>query len=169
MAMKANAPVTYLLLCLALTSTASAAGPAASAPPIADWRDAPMTAGDWHWQREGLLSVARYGNAAGGVHFSLTCDRADHAIILRRSIGNNPSSPEPITITTTDMQRMIDSNTDRLSSGQGQGLSARLDADDPLLDAMAFSRGRFMVETPESATLYLPSWAEVSRVIEDCR
>jgi hypothetical protein len=34
---------------------------------------------------------------------------------------------------------------------------------------MAYSRGRFAVEINGLPTLYLPSWAEVGRVIEDCR
>ncbi|HCY02645.1 MAG TPA: hypothetical protein DHU71_07085, partial [Erythrobacter sp.] len=50
-----------------------------------------------------------------------------------------------------------------------QSLTATLAANDPLLDAMAVTRGRFAVETPGLSTLYLPPWAEVSRVIEDCR
>ncbi|MDG2003332.1 MAG: hypothetical protein P8J20_08375 [Novosphingobium sp.] len=48
-------------------------------------------------------------------------------------------------------------------------IAVTLPASDPLLDAMAFSRGRFAVETAGLPTLYVPSWPEVSRVIEDCR
>lgn len=48
-------------------------------------------------------------------------------------------------------------------------VSASVAATDPILDAMALSKGRFAVETPGIITLYLPAWAEVSRVIEDCR
>jgi hypothetical protein len=40
---------------------------------------------------------------------------------------------------------------------------------DPLLDAMALSKGHFAIEAEGLAPLYLPSHAEVSRVIEDCR
>ena len=46
---------------------------------------------------------------------------------------------------------------------------AALPARDPLLDAIAFSRGRFAVEVAGLQTLYLPSWPEITRVIEDCR
>jgi hypothetical protein len=42
-------------------------------------------------------------------------------------------------------------------------------AQDPLLDAMAFSKGRFAVESAGLATLYVPPYPEVTRVIEDCR
>jgi hypothetical protein len=46
---------------------------------------------------------------------------------------------------------------------------AALPVRDPVLDAMAFSRGRFALEAAGEPTLYLPSWPELSRVIEDCR
>ena len=39
----------------------------------------------------------------------------------------------------------------------------------PLLDAMAITRGRFAVEVEGEPGLYVPAWAEVTRVIEDCR
>jgi hypothetical protein len=48
-------------------------------------------------------------------------------------------------------------------------IAARIPTHDPLLDAMAFSKGRFAVEIGGLPTLYAPSWAEVTRVIEDCR
>lgn len=48
-------------------------------------------------------------------------------------------------------------------------LAADMAASDPLLDAMALSKGRFAVEVEGEAPLFLPSHAEVSRVIEDCR
>jgi len=54
-------------------------------------------------------------------------------------------------------------------AGPPAALAVSLAARDPLLDAMAFSRGRFAVETAGLPTLYVPSWTEVSRVIEDCR
>jgi len=49
------------------------------------------------------------------------------------------------------------------------GVVSSLSASDPLLDAMAFSRGRFAVQVTGAQALYIPSWTEVSRVIEDCR
>jgi hypothetical protein len=49
------------------------------------------------------------------------------------------------------------------------GVRAELAASDPLLDAMAFTKGRFAVETAGQETLYVPAYPEISRVIEDCR
>lgn len=40
---------------------------------------------------------------------------------------------------------------------------------DPILDAMAFSRGRFAVEAGGLRSMAIPNWAELGRVVEDCR
>jgi len=38
-----------------------------------------------------------------------------------------------------------------------------------LLDAIAFSRGRFSVEAAGTARLVIPAWPEAARVVEACR
>ena len=48
-------------------------------------------------------------------------------------------------------------------------VAAALAPSDALLDAMGFSRGRFVVEQADTPTLVVPAWAEVERVTEDCR
>ena len=40
---------------------------------------------------------------------------------------------------------------------------------DAVLDQLAYSRGRFAVEVQGQETLIVPAWAEISRVIEECR
>jgi len=67
--------------------------------------------------------------------------------------------------------RVLTETTSRVldAAPDGGSVAAVLPARDPLLDAMAFSKGRFAVEVAGLPTLYLPSWIEVSRVIEDCR
>jgi hypothetical protein len=49
-------------------------------------------------------------------------------------------------------------------------------SNDPLLDALVFSRGRIGVIVAQSAgaaapsvQLVVPSWPEIARVVEDCR
>lgn len=69
-------------------------------------------------------------------------------------------------IRTETTERLLTANP---SSDGRPLLIVELAAQDRLLDAMAFSRGRFAVETGGLPTLYLPAWAEVTRVIEDCR
>jgi hypothetical protein len=43
-----------------------------------------------------------------------------------------------------------------------------LPATDPLLDQIAFTRGRFMLAAG-TLELILPAWPEIARVVEDCR
>lgn len=69
-------------------------------------------------------------------------------------------------IMTETATRLLDA---RPTGSQSADLATTLSARDSLLDAIALSRGRFAVEAAGLPTLYLPSWAEVSRVIEDCR
>ena len=68
-----------------------------------------------------------------------------------------------MTISTSAMTRTVD------AQGSAAGIQVAFASRDPLLDAMAFSRGHFAVEVAGVAAVYAPSWPEVSRVIEDCR
>jgi hypothetical protein len=125
----------------------------------ADWRDAPITPGDWNWTIEGGQSVARF---AGGA-LTIRCDRSSGAVVLQRASMAAGTGPAALDVTTTSGVRRLPATT------QAGALVARLAPGDPALDAMIFSRGRFVVEAPGIAPLYVPSWPEVSRVAEDCR
>ena len=61
----------------------------------------------------------------------------------------------------------------RTSAGTDQirfdGGATNLPSRDPRLDRIAFSRGRFALETPGGGALTLPVQSEIGRVIEDCR
>lgn len=138
--------------------------PVQHAPPPPDWRDAPATGGSWLYRAEAAGAVASFGSGAADALLSLRCDRTAGAIALRRS--GAASGPVPLTITTTSGARSFTATPENLAVPT---LLLPIPARDPVLDAMAFSRGRFMVEVPGLPTLYLPAWPEVGRVIEDCR
>ena len=70
------------------------------------------------------------------------------------------------TVATTTGTRPLVSDPELSSPGR---ITIAIRAKDPILDAIAFSRGRFAFDLAGNAPLYLPSWPEVSRVIEDCR
>lgn len=130
--------------------------PAPAPPPPAPrvgWQDAPLTPGTWTYRSEGAGSQASYGDGAALV---IRCDPASRQISIVRA---GAASAQTVTIRTTYGARSLP-----LTNGALQ-LAAR----DPLLDQMAFSRGRFTVEVPGTAMLIVPSWAEPARVIEDCR
>jgi hypothetical protein len=143
-----------------LPRPAPAPPPPSPRPAALDWRQAPITPGDWTWGMEGGQSVARF---AGGA-LVLRCDPTNRTITLQRSAA--VAGPEPMTISTTSTVRTLSAAP---LPGAAPALGVVLNANDPLLDAMIFSRGRFAVEAPGVATLYVPSWPEVSRVTEDCR
>ena len=135
----------------------------APAPP-ADWRDAPQTPGVWRWAAASGNSQAAYGVPGAPPLVTLTCDRVSRTMLLARA--GEASAMVPMTVRTTSSLRLLSS--DPAASRPGW-ITTRLAPRDPLLDAIAFSRGRFTVEVAGLPALYLPSWPEISRVIEDCR
>lgn len=139
------------------------------APPLpvaapADWRDAAQTAGTWRWALEGGNSAASFGVAGFTPVVLMVCERAKARVILMRS--GAASAAVPMAVRTTTTMRPLAS--DPAISPPGW-LALALPARDPLLDGIAFSRGRFAFEAAGLETLYLPAWPELSRVIEDCR
>ena len=134
--------------------------PPPPAQPRVDWRDVPITPGNWTWAMEGQLSVARFG----GNSLVLSCDRAAGMVTLMRP--GTAQGQVAMTVITSHQTRPV---TGLAVASNPPMIAATLTARDGLLDAMAFSRGRFAVETQGLPTLYVPSWPEVSRVVEDCR
>ncbi len=131
-------------------------------PPIANWMDTPATPGDWSYAG----GTARFAQNTAQPIFSMRCDPADRAIVLTSAGAGNPGGVSQMVIRAETQTRALPAVA---SPGPPAGMMARLPASDRLLDAMALSKGRFAVEVAGVPTLYLPSWAEVTRVIEDCR
>ena len=131
---------------------------------IRTWQDFPQTPGDWNYAATATGSAARYGAANSEAEFSLICLRANRTVQLVRR-GQAPGAL-PIVIRTTSRDGVV---TAEPIAGATPTVAGTIGASDPLLDAMAFSRGRFAVEVNGLQTLYLPAWPEVTRVIEDCR
>lgn len=139
------------------------APPPRQQPAFKDWRDAPQTPGNWRYEARPAGGIARYGTGSGAL-FTMMCDRPSGTVLLART-GTSAVSL-PMTVLTTSETRPL--SADPAPQGQPQLVTA-LRTGDKLLDAMAFSRGRFAVEVNGLPTLYLPAWTEVGRVIEDCR
>ncbi|MCC2980437.1 hypothetical protein [Sphingomonas sp. IC4-52] len=136
--------------------------PPVAAPLAGDWRDWPLTTGTWRYVRDTRGSQAAFGQSGSEAVLVLRCDAATRGMLLSR-----PSqSQQPLTVRTSSATRAL---SVRPASGAATGAEASLPGRDPLLDAMAFSRGRFVVEQAGAATLVVPAYAEIGRVIEDCR
>ena len=148
------------------TPTPSTA-PVAAAPQYENYLDAPQTAGSWTYTATGSGTTATFGTGVSpsGTLFAMTCSLSDRSISLSRAIrGQNAATA--ITVRTETAARVLQTTSD---VGRMPQSTARVPARDPLLDAVALTRGRFVVEVAGQPTLYLPAWAEVTRVIEDCR
>lgn len=120
--------------------------------------DARPTPGDWRWQGAAGTSTATFIDAGGQALLAMRCDKAARAIDITRY-----NAPGTVLDLRTETQ-------DRLLPATGStSATARVPAADPLLDAVAFSRGRFFVNVAGAQPLYLPSFPEITRVVEDCR
>jgi hypothetical protein len=138
-----------------------ASRPTPAPPPLAiDWNDWPFTPGDWAYARYNGRSSATFGFPdTGRLTLSCTAERTIRITLSGQSAG-------AITIRTTSLTRSL--STTPLGA-PATGIWATLSANDPLLDAIAFSRGRFVVEQAAQPPLVVPPYAEIGRVIEDCR
>ena len=139
--------------------------PTAPAPPApaADWRDGPITPGTWRYARDDRTGSSAAFAVAGMEPVAVVrCDLPNRRIFLSRS-GQTPS---PMTVRTSSTTRVLPAGA---TGGAPPYVAAVLPATDPLFDAIAFSRGRFVLEQNGMPPMALPTWAEVARVIEDCR
>jgi hypothetical protein len=130
-------------------------------PSFTTWMDAPLTLGDWSYE----AGTARFGEPTDTI-FALSCSGGEVTVAR----AGETASQASMLIHTEAMSRRIDGPVLANPDGRSRWtLTVTLSGADPLLDAMAFSKGRFAVEVPGYPTLYVPSYPEVTRVIEDCR
>lgn len=128
-------------------------------PAPADWRDVPLTPGNWSDLENGADKVAAFGTSPAAPIVALRCDAASRSVTLTRS----GATAGGMTIRTSSVSRTL------TASPSGGGLAASLPSQDPLLDAIAFSRGRITIETTGQPMLVLPAEPEPARLVEDCR
>jgi len=154
------------------TAPVPAASPAATAPPVAafpgapaNWEELPSSPGDWFYASRPPYSYAAFGKSEQDFAFTIRCERTTGTVSLGRVSAI--ATPQPMRILAESAARAV---TAQPRQGSVERLlAADLAAHDPLLDAIAISKGRFAIEVAGTETLYLPSWTEVTRVIEDCR
>ena len=131
------------------------------------WMDAALTPGEWRYRDfgAGMGKRALFSDPADSFYFSLDCvTQPNGPEILFTRTGRPAKRDLAITVRTETAQRVLAAQQSTPAL-----VAVAVAANDPLLDAMALSKGRFAVEVEGEPTLYLPSHAEVSRVIEDCR
>jgi len=107
----------------------------------------PLTAGEWRYAATSTGSESRYGNV-----LVIRCNRTSRIVQIERG----GSAGQPLVIATSALTRGIPAG-------------GTVYANDKLLDAIAFSRGRFLVAGGAGPVLAVPSWPEAARAVEDCR
>lgn len=120
-------------------------------PPFEDWRDRALTPGEWTYAAVTGGSEARFGLEGEAARLTMRCDTARRQVLLARDTA------APVLEVETTFGRRVLAPATEMAAG------------DPLLDEIAFSRGRFLVRTMGLPTLTIPAWPEPARVIEDCR
>jgi hypothetical protein len=126
---------------------------------------AALTAGDWRYEKEATGSVAFFGGSAGPRIVTLRCVQVARQLVL--SIGaSGTARTVPVAIRTTSGTL---SWTAAGATPDNPIIAITRPASDPGFDWIAYSRGRISVEAQGLPRLILPVWAEISRVIEDCR
>ncbi|HWH22458.1 MAG TPA: hypothetical protein VNT25_04090 [Allosphingosinicella sp.] len=132
-------------------------------PTPQDWRDMPLSPGGWVYSNQGASTQALFGTANSAAAFIVRCDRPRRQVFLSRE--GTPSAAM-LTIRTSNAARNLPASIQREPMAY---VSAAVAASDPILDSIAFSRGRFTVEAPGLPMLVIPAWPEPARVVEDCR
>ena len=132
--------------------------------PQGEWTDWPITPGEWMYRRDSRGSLALFGEADKDAIFIVRCDRAIRNLYLSRS-GTVGDGAKMILRASAGLQSYPASNSGGTPNYAAIAVSPR----NLMMDRIAYSRGRFAVETTGLKSIAIPAWPEFSRVVEDCR
>ena len=136
---------------------------AAQAAQTVDYAIAAPAAGAWTYRPGAGTSHALFTGVTASSRVSVSCNRQVRRVSISRTGVTAPVNA--LSVWTSSLQRSVAARHDLAA----MSVIAELAAFDGLLDAMAFSRGRFVIGTQGLAPLVVPGSPEVARVIEDCR
>jgi hypothetical protein len=130
--------------------------------PQGAWLDWPLTSGSWVYRRDERGSIALYGTAGGDALLTLRCDKGRGAIFLSRA----GAVATGMTVRTSSLMKTL---SVQATGAQPPYVAAQIAPTDPILDAMAYSRGRIALEAGGLQNIAIPVWSEIGRIVEDCR
>jgi hypothetical protein len=135
---------------------------AQTTPVSTDLATATPIAGNWSYSPTAEGSEAVFSNASSFPQLWVRCTRATRRV----SIAKPTTAAAPfVNVWTSSLTQSVAASFNP-TTGR---LSIELGAFDPLLDAIASSRGRVGFSVTNQPVLVVPAWAEAARVIEDCR
>jgi len=146
------------------------APPPPAPPPVVvapekPWDVAPLTPGTWRYERQGAASIASFGIPGGSRVAALRCEPGARQLTFSAG-GRVVTSVVPVSIRTTSGTLAWNGT---FVGGDNPSVQVTRPASDSGFDWIAYSRGRISVEAQGLPRLILPVWAEISRVVEDCR
>lgn len=132
-------------------------------PAPVEWQYRAVAPGDWRYQVEANGSSAAFGISPAAPLLVLRCDRGARLVSLTR-VG--PAAGSALVVRTSYGATSWPATALAMPSPR---VTATRAASDSVLDQIAYSRGKIGVELAGGDMLVVPAWAELSRVVEDCR
>jgi len=127
-----------------------------------DFSTARVAPGSWTYQALPGASEARFIDTGGIARLVIRCTKATRRVNLSPTSAVAAAS---IFVWTSSASR----NVPVRFEANAMRVTADFSAFDPLLDAIAFSRGRVAITVAGGSSLVMPAWPEAARTIEDCR
>jgi hypothetical protein len=133
-----------------------------SQEPTGEWVDWPLSPGDWVYRQDQRGSIALFGPAGANALVTLRCDKTLRKVFLARE---GRSVGAIVVRSSSAMKEFAGAPT----GGTPPYIATEIATSDPILDAIALSRGRIAINVAGQQPLAIPSWAEITRIVEDCR
>ena len=146
----------------ALLPVTALAAQVANASGLVGFSNAAATPGVWNYRPFAGGSEAAFTDTGGAVRVAVRCVRATRRVTISRTSAVPAAS---LFVWTSAAQRSLPARFEQATMRVSADLAAR----DGLLDAIAFSRGRFAISMPGAPPLVLQPAPEAARVFEDCR
>ena len=145
-----------------LVPLSGATAQTASTPAAADFSNSPMMPGIWSYLTVPGGSNARFTDSTGTIRISMGCNKTSRGVTIART---STAPAATLSIWTSTSSR----NQPALFEQAAQRVIATFNAQDTMLDAIVFSRGRFAVSMPGAPAFVIPTGPEPARIVEDCR
>jgi hypothetical protein len=146
----------------ALALTAPVLLGAQAAPVLSDLSYEKPMPGTWVYSAPSDGSEASFVDAASHPQVTIHCTRSTRRVAISKpAVAASPF----LWVWTSSQVKNVPATYDAASTR----VTADFGPFDALLDAIASSRGRIGFSTSGLAATIVPPWAEVGRVIEDCR
>ena len=135
---------------------------AQAAPALSDLSYEKPMHGAWIYSAASDGSEATFVDAQSRPQLTIHCSRATRRVTISKPVAAASLS---LWIWTSAQTKSVPSTYDPAKAQ----VTAEFAPFDPMLDAIASSRGRIGFSTSGLAATIVPPWGEVGRVIEDCR